>query len=174
MNGWRMWVPPESQAAGCSFSPMPSERLPGKMQAALESRDPARFGILPDTRGLRVVPGERYRLTAWVKADASFKAEPGTPGVVLRATLFEFPGKDFPGGHIFAGFKGVAIGDPTPLAGAPPPREWAKIEATIEIPDGVTHLIYFVFVWRASGRLWVDDVSIVRVPRSSPVTTAIR
>lgn len=173
MKGWHLWGPPESKAAGCTFITVPSELHSGGHQARLESRATTRFGILPDGPPLRVQPGERYRITAWVKAGADFKAEPGTPGVVLRATLFEFPGKDHPGGHLFVGAQGVAIGNPAPLADPAPPREWTKLEAVVEIPAGANHLVFFVFVWRASGTLSVDDVSLVRVPRSETLTPVL-
>ena len=174
MADWKLFVPAESQAAGCNFTTVPEDRQGGRLKAQLTSATPARFGLFPDRLPMAVRYGDRYRLTAWVKADADFQVQAGTPGITLRATLFENPEKDFPGGHIFVGAKGVAIGNPALLAGSPPPREWTKIEATIKIPHGVNYLIFFVFVWRASGKLWVDDISMVKVDASTPLTPLLQ
>jgi len=171
---WKLFVPAESQAAGCSFITVPEDRQGGQLRAQLASEAPARFGIFPDRLPIPVRYGDRYRLTAWVSADADFQVHAGTPGVVLRATLFENPEKDYPGGHIFVGFKGAAIGNPALLIGQLPSREWTKIEATIKIPRGVNYLILFVYVWRASGKLWVDDVSMVKVDASVPLTPLLQ
>ena len=168
---WNLFVPQESATAGCQFSVEDTAAHSGQKAARLRATQKARFGInYFQNLVLPIKVGHLYRLTAWVKAGADFATDPDTPGPVLRATLFDRQMKDVAGGHIFVGLQGVQRGDPSPLRGAPVPTNWTKIEGVVEIPPGTVTLILFVFCWKTSGTLWVDDVSVVEVDASgSPV-----
>lgn len=161
---WRLVVAADSNSAGCAFDVVNGQAHTGKWAALLSSKSAARFGICPTSpRFLHVRAGEHYRLTAWIKAGDDFQPEAGTAGVVIRATLFQAAGVDYKGGHIFIGLNGASQPEAAPLsAGQSVPKEWTKLESVIEIPQGVNGMTFFVFFRKASGKLWVDDVSLIR------------
>ncbi len=161
-QNWNLFVPPESAGAGCEFSVEKAPAHSGLQAARLTATKKARFGIsYYEPTPIPVKVGHHYRLTAWVKAGANFAIDSGTPGPVLRATLFDRHMKDVPGGHIFVGLSGVQRGDATQLSAATVSTDWTKIEGVVEIPEGAANMILFVFCWKTSGTLWVDDVSVV-------------
>ncbi|HWZ94850.1 MAG TPA: hypothetical protein VNW30_06610 [Opitutaceae bacterium] len=162
-DDWRMFVARGSEHAGCEFNVVAGGAHAGKIAATLKSTNPARFGICPVRPPITVKAGERYRLSAWVKAGDDFQVEPGTAGVVIRATLFQAPWVDAKDGHVFISLNGVSQPDAVHLsAGQSVPKEWTKLEGVIQIPPGVTEMAYFIFCRKASGTLWVDDVSLTR------------
>lgn len=164
---WNLFVPEESRSASCRFIFDKTETHSGNQSIQLTSLHLARFGIYADHLGpIEVKPGQRYRLTAWIKAGRNFAIEAGTPGLVLRATLFDRHLKDVPGGHVFVGLAGMRRGDATLLSSEPVPSVWTKVEGVIEIPAGTVHMILFVFCWKASGTIWLDDVSVTELGAS--------
>ena len=168
---WVMYVPKESEAAGCRMAGNCPDSHSGRPGVILKSDNFARYSIRPHAKAIQVKSGERYRLSAWVKADQGFRIESGTPGLLLRATLFAAPGVDYSRGHFYVGAKGVVLGaDPTPLGGAPMPTEWTKLEGVVEIPVGVREMSFFVFCWKTSGRVCIDQAVIEKVDGSTPLT----
>jgi len=164
---WNLFVPQESEGAGCRLTFDKIGSHSGKEAMRLTSLRMARFGIYADQpTPIQVKVGQRYRLTAWVRAGNNFAIEAGTPGLVLRATLFDRQRKDVPGGHIFVGLGGMRRGDATLLSTETVPTDWTKIEGVIEIPTGTTQMILFVFCWKSSGTIWVDDISVTEVGAS--------
>ncbi len=162
---WRLFSPAESKNAGCEFSVVAGQGRDGRHAAVLQSVNIGRYGIYPaEYMHITVKARERYKFVAWVKAGDNFHQEAGTPGVVMRATLFERPGVDYAPGHIFIGMNGVSQPSAAPLESGIVPKVWTKIEGVIEIPQGVTQMIFFVFCWKASGKFWVDDVSVTKLP----------
>ncbi|MGH8021546.1 MAG: hypothetical protein ACREIA_25345 [Opitutaceae bacterium] len=177
METWAAFVPPESADAGCSAVRDETAAHAGSASAKLYSSDFARFGVRFKGITISVKPGERYRLSAWVRLDPTFDAAEGTPGVLARLTLFDRSGSDFSGGHRYISLKGEvadspdelrwerAAGDAQDIDNAPDAAddEWLSLEAEAAIPDGVSTVAPFVFVWKGRGTLWVDDIRFERV-----------
>ena len=171
---WAMFVPKESEPASCRMAGNCSSTHSGQPGVILASNDFARYGMRPYTKSIPVIGGERYRLSAWVKADQGCRVESGTAGLLLRATLFVGPAVDYPGGHYYVGAKGVVLGaDPAPLADAPLPSEWTKLEGVVEIPAGVRTMMLFVFCWKTSGQVCIDQATIEKVDGSTPLTKVL-
>lgn len=169
---WALYVPAESDAAGCAFSIGKIDTHQGTSYAVLSAKRPTRLGLEPKANPLIVIPGEKYRLSAWVKAGPGWLAEAGLPGVVLRGTLRDVFQKELAFGHLFVGLKGVSR-DPAKLSGPPILPSWTKIEGVVEIPAGAAEMIPFVFVWNGAGQLFVDDISIDKVPADTPLTPSL-
>ncbi len=163
---WVLFVPKGDENAGCRFEPAGAGG-----GGTLSSDVTARFGIWQSV--MRVAPGARYRLKASFKPRAGFRVEPGSPGVVLRATLFSAPGIDLPSGHLFVGSRGIAQGEPGPLATDGPSPQEVRIEGVIEIPAGVHEMIPFVFCWQTAGHVDVGGLTVERVDRSVPVSPMV-
>lgn len=168
--GWILFVPPESKPLGGSLHYSSAAAHSGARGAELAAEQPARVGLRPPGGPIPVVAGERYRLCVWVKGAADFAPEPGTPGVIVRATLFRRPGVDLAAGHAYVGFKGVARARCDALGESGTLPSWTPLEAVIEIPPEATALIPFVFLWRARGSLYVDDFTLERVDADVPLT----
>jgi hypothetical protein len=168
---WEVFVPKDSDGANVSI-----DRAAGttpSSRAALELRSDrwARYGITPRIGAISVAPGQRYRLSASVRAEtAQDGSGKGERSVILRATL-RGPRGDFEGGHYYVGAKGTLF-EPTPanFGNVPTPATWTKLESVIEIPDGVTQLKFFVFNWYADSMIYVDDPKVEQVASDTPLT----
>ncbi len=163
VNRWQVFVPKDSSEATVKLSFAPKAAHDGKYGAVLSSDVPARVGLYPQPQVIAVHAGEELRVRVWVKPGPKFAVQPGTPGVVIRATLFDRQGNDHPDGHIFIGLKGTAKADPSPLAAATIAEGWNKIEGTFEVPKGAERMEFFIFMWQASGTLYVDDAAVERL-----------
>lgn len=167
---WSLFVPVESAGAECAMHPDTVEtpsKTPGLRMYSLTK---ARYAVSRDTTGIRVQQGERYRLSAWAKAGDDLTAEPGSPGLVLRGTLFSGENANARGGHLYIGTAGVARKDATKLFGKEMPREWMKIEAVIEIPEGVALLKLYAFCWYTQGTMHIADLRLEKVSPEIPAT----
>jgi hypothetical protein len=173
-KGWNLFAPPAAEGSECKFEAVSDTPHDGGQCGRLSSVGEARYAITSSPRGLAPTPGDRYRLTAWVRAGQDFTPRANTPGFVIRVTLFGDPGyqADVPGGHVYLGvdnraFRGV---DVSPLNNEPIPKEWTKLECVFAIPEGTASLNVAVFVWQGSGSVFVDDVSLENVDNSTPLT----
>jgi hypothetical protein len=162
IDSYDIFVPEENgnvvckMSAGCPDAPSKSPAI------QLSSSEIARYA-LRSKKLIDVKTGERYRLSAWVKANEGVTVGPRSPGILLRGTLYAKNRTDYPNGHIYVGTKGAARQDANKLYGVPAPLQWTKIEAVIEIPPGVVELKLFVFCWYTSGSICVDQASVEKV-----------
>ena len=169
---WEFYVLAESESAGCALSIGKVDTHQGTSYAVLSAKTPAELGLHPKANPVLVAPGEKYRFTAWIKAGPGWLTAAQSPGVVLRCTLYDAYQKELTSGPLFVGLKGVSR-DPVKLSGPPISSIWTKIEGVIEIPSGASEMIPFVFVWRGSGQVFVDDISIDKVPAETPLSTLV-
>lgn len=167
---WITFIPGESKAAECGVLAGVADTPSHQPGVTLYSHALARFAIRQAGTARLVQPGQRYRVSAWVRPHADWRAEPNTPGIVLRATLFAAPGVDAVDGHVFVGAGGASCGAPTTAILPPRREEWTHIASVIEIPPHTRFAQLFVFGWRSIGSFDVDHPEIELVDRSTSVT----
>ena len=172
--GWSLVIPPESSEAECRFEMSQDKPPQGGLSGRLSSTSEVRFGIVTRPKIGALVAGERFRVSAWVRADKDFVAKAGTPGFVLRVTLFSNPkgNEDTPGGHYYLGLgnrltRGYSV---SPLLEEAIPGVWTKIEAILEIPPETVTLDVSLFVWFGSGALYVGNIVFEPVDDTTPLT----
>jgi hypothetical protein len=170
-TGWHFGPATGSESANCRFSVVTDSPHTGKACALIQADDFARCSLEQGT--FPVTPGDRYRVSIWVRAAADALAQPGTPGVVIRLTL-RTGSADAPGGHLFVQLDNVVTQGLTPLSrDAPLPTDWTEMTGVVEIPPGADHCDPGIYLWLAKGSVYFDDYSIEKVDPSvapTPVT----
>lgn len=169
-GGWTLFVPDESKDKNCLFDIVSTSPHSGTSCAHFKSDDYARFGISPAT-GIPVAAGEHYRVTAWVRADPAALVRAKSPGFVIRLNLRE-GGADATGGPFYIEPGNVVSRDKPTDSFTALPKEWTKVEAVIEIPNGVDTVFPALFSWWVAGSIFVDDFSFEKVDTSSSSTDA--
>ena len=158
-RNWTAFIPSESASAGCSAVRDASLSHSGAASVRLTSEAPARYGVRPRNLVFSVRPGERYRLSAWVRRSARFVPAEGTPGVVARFTLLDATREDSAAGHLFAALDGSISSDIGSIPAVHiPVDEWVQLIGEISVPDGCAEIVPIIFVWCGHGTLWVDDI----------------
>ena len=122
--------------------------MSGAASAALEGKPSWEREVAVQTPFIRtVVPGQHYRVSAWVKA--------GEPGTRVRLEALSYKG----------GAYDVRLSKPETTVGT----EWQEIEGTFRLPQpgdggyrqGMETTFYIRFILRQDeGTLWVDDVAL--------------
>lgn len=167
-NGkWNLFVPPESSTAGCRFKVSTDTGKSGLPIISMSSVSLARYALRQNSGSFAVVAGQRYRLSARVRAGANFKHHESSPGIILRGTLFTAPGVDYDKGHYCLSAGGSTLGAPERLGPSPVPLDWTPITGVVEIPAGVTQLKFFVFSWWTTGEVLIDDPKVELVPSNT-------
>ena len=164
MSRWKSpYIPADSQEKGCVFTLSETDTHSGQFCAAMEAAEPgARMAITPANMPLAVQLGS-YHVTVWVRAGENFRADPSQTGMLIRLAYFsganktplKFQSIDWKG-HVLDGVN------PSGWATAPVPKAWTEINAVIDVPNGAERLAMDLFLWRATGKLYFDDVSIIR------------
>lgn len=170
---WFLFVPAESRHADCQIFEDVVDTPSKRTGIRLTSKEKARFGFRRDGPAIQVSAGERYHLSAWVRIADDASVEPGSPGVVLRATFFSNTGVAFSGGHVYIGTRGVTTRDAEKLFGAPLPHRWEKVAATIEIPSGVKEMKFYLFCWYTAGNVYFDEPRIEKHQSGTPITPVL-
>ncbi len=181
-SGFGIFVPNESKDKNCEFIVSDDNPHSGAGCAELSSTDYARYGIGPKDP-VNVAPGERWRVTAWLRAAPGTHVQKGTPGFLIRLGFYNDK-KEIPGAYcIFVGVNGKpvlqAAADDLDASdfGSELPSVWTKIEAVFEIPrtlgpiDGLFGPS--LFAWRTKGKLYIDDVTLEKVAADTPLSAAI-
>ncbi len=163
---WKeLYIPAESSDKGCTFTLSETEAHSGQLCAVFEATAPgARFALTPKNMPVAVKPG-RYKLSAWVRAEENFKIDPGQSGMLIRISFYNGEDKN-PVHAISVDWRGRVIEGSKSLgalSNSTMPKEWTQMSAEIEVPSDVDKLSLDVFYWRASGRLYVDDVSLEKI-----------
>lgn len=173
-NGWLLYVSEQSQAVPCSIEPVKEDRKSGASAGAMVSEDFASFSISPELfaggeKALAVYPGERWRLSFWVRATEE-TASTASPAFFVRFPLLKDWKKT--GRLVFVGINGnVEIRDASgslDIAGitADLPNEWTQVSAEFEIPseDNANQLGRPEFYARGvKGPIVLDDIVLSRV-----------
>jgi hypothetical protein len=166
-TGWGIFIPDESKDKNCRFDVVADSPHSGTSCLRFQSDDFARFCVGTDF--IPVQPGDRYRITVWVRAGADAAVLPKTPGFVIRLFL-RAGGTDAPGGHMFIAPGGIVTRN-TPASGdSKLPTDWTQMQAVVEIPAGVDSVGPGLFTWWTKGSVFADDFSIEKVDASTPLT----
>lgn len=167
-QGWSLFIPGDAKDKGCTLTNVSGRTGTG---AQIEASQAARYGLASGIKVSNV--GERYRITAWVKADAAAEAQGDNPGVTIRVIFSDPKGKDISMG--FAVADGRAFKDPIKMESSkvPLPKVWTRLEIVMEVPAGATTLNYNLFSWRSKGKIIWDDVSVSPVGKDVPLSTLL-
>lgn len=169
-RGWSLYDPAKSASAACQFQVVADNAHGGGGAMELSSAGPSRYAVLQYLKSASFTAGQKYRVSAWVRAGDDFVASSKTPGFLLRVSMF---GPGFSNsGMYFLGFNGLGGDSPAVLAGQEVPRTWTKIEGVFEMAANVEKVNVCLLVDSGVGRVYVDDVSIERVSDSTPVGAA--
>ena len=169
LTGWKTAVSNDSKDKNCSAAISSDHPHQGFYCMRLETGDYGRVSVSANLQPVQ--PKDRYRVTAWMRAETGVPVREGEPGFLIRVTLFQ-NGKDAPSGHILIDAESrVYRGNSPRGAGRNDlPSAWKKIEAVIEIPEDATHASLNAFNWNAKGAVFVDDIMAVKVPPQTPLT----
>lgn len=177
LAGWELVVGPESRGVGAVTEAKAAADAPHGGQASARMNTDVRIRYTLSTDGkapIPVVPGQRYRVGAWVKVAPDAVLQPGQALVYLRLALMEAPGQSTrdPRGNLHVGLAGTMArtADLPKLAGADLPGEWRKIEGVVEIPPGQAFVAIGLFVERVVGAVYWDDVVLEGVDPSTPLS----
>lgn len=166
-EGWKVYVPDESKDKNCRFDIVSESPHSGSNCAKLASDDFARFSIGSDV--IPVQPGQKYRVTAWVRADSAASVRPKGAGFAIRFNLRDGE-RDAEGGHLFVAPENIVTRNTPAGLANPLPTEWTKIEVVIEIPPGVDAMLPGLFSWWTKGAIYVDDFTVEKVDASTEAT----
>lgn len=160
--GWDAFGQREGAETSTSFSVVDDRPRSGTGTARLWSDAIARHGF--EASRFPVEAGEKYRISAWVRADDSTKLDRGAPGPVVRLTLLGSDGRsDAPGGHYFLGLnRWTGRNQVPPAIIGELPKEWTQMEAVVEIPPDTGYVVPHFFSWNAKGALFFDDITITK------------
>jgi len=169
---WGLFVPKDGEGMIDGFQISNEAPHSGVSSALMKLTGPGRCAL--NANLIPVQPGERYRLTAWVKFSGNSVLTQGMPGAFIRATLMESAGKDIadPRRHMHIGLSGkmARVDNVAKLAVSELPKQWTKIEGVIEIPAGTTIMGPALFVQGVTGDVSWDDVSVEAVPANTPLS----
>lgn len=166
--GWTLFSV-ENESGRISFETADDFPHSGRLAACLKSDSMARYGLLTDA--LKVAPGERYRISTWVRAALDAKLATDGAGPVIRLT-FQQSGKAAGASdvHYYAGLNQWLGRRPNSSSGAEFPRSWSRIEAVVEIPRDVSYLGLRLYAWKMQGTLYFDQVEVTQVTAETPLT----
>jgi len=174
-KGWSVFAPQDAQAAGAKLDTAAEGPREGGLAGAMSCSEATRFAIVNFAKQTGFVAGDRYRVSAWVKAGSDFEALPGTPGFMLRVSMFS-DGSGSQGtaeGLFYVGMTGAVKGpDVSSFKDQEFPKEWTKLEGIYEVAPDTARMNAAVFIWKGKGTLLVDDVRIEPVDKSTALSVA--
>jgi sialate O-acetylesterase len=176
---WKVFVPDESKDKGCAFSISSVSPHSGDHCAELKSAEFARFSVGHMMyNGPSPRPGERYRLSFWVRADTDTVAR-GSPAFVVRMLLFNETGGPLPDAPaLFFGLNGrsalqfQAKGVDLSSLGGDLPSVWTQVVCDFEVPANLSIgkvLSPEFSAYYTRGSIYLDDVSLERIEQDVPV-----
>jgi hypothetical protein len=168
-SGWFLFVPDASAGSNCSLR-IDKGSGRGESAAAVVSSDLSARYALASTKHPAVRAGERYRITAWVKADRNVKLEVGTPGIMIRLLFKNDDGKELKkGGLTFISMAGaVENNNPANIVTESIPYDWTLIEAVVEVPAGAATMDIQLTSSKTQGALFWDDVEVGKIEDDTP------
>jgi peptidoglycan/xylan/chitin deacetylase (PgdA/CDA1 family) len=174
-KGWSVFAPQDAQGAGAKIDTTAEGPHEGGLAGTMSCAEAVRFAIVNFSKQANFTPGDRYRLSAWVKAGPDFEALPGTPGFMLRASMFsDSTGSQGTGeGLFYLGTTGAVKGpDVSSFKDQAVPKEWTKLEGVFEVPPDTVRMNACAFIWKGKGTLLVDDVRIEPVDKATPLSAS--
>lgn len=180
MDGWEVFLGPEFRSTGAVYEGKVQEGVfhEGSAAVALNTDVPIRYGISSTAKNpIPVDGGARYKVTGWVKFSDDAVLQPNRGSVYLRLALLDAPGHatEDPLGNIHIGLDGKVARTPdvAKLVCHEIPRDWQKIEAVVDIPEGQNYVVMGLFADRISGTAYWDDISLERVEKDTPLSPVL-
>lgn len=165
-TGWNApYIPNDSLDRQCTFEVVKESPHSGKTCARLASEDGGRIAISPKGTPIPVEPGEKFKVSLWIKAGKNFSGHGNQSGMLLRMDMMN--GKDSVG-IVTIDWKGQSRllspqDNPNDFVTEPLPTQWTKVEAEFVIPNDTTSMRPAVFLWRGTGEFFIDDFVIERI-----------
>ncbi|MCE0497171.1 MAG: hypothetical protein LV481_04405 [Methylacidiphilales bacterium] len=169
-TGWSLFVPPDSKDKNCHFTISHDSPHTGSSCALMQADTFARCGLAAPN--ISIQPGERYRITAWVRGGVDLRVQPNTAGILIRLTLLQNK-QEAPGGDFYLALNGNMTRKDIPTNLAAVPAQWTRMEAVVETPADADTMRPCLFFWRAMGSLYIDDFTVEKVDASVPLTSLI-
>jgi hypothetical protein len=169
-GSWSTFVPTEAQESGATWALSDKEVHGGSQAGEMSCTQDARFALLNFVKGHDFSAGKRYKVTAWVKAGSSFVPQSGTPGYAIRVSMFADGGGDGGLFYLGTGNKAVAGPDTRVFNDQDLPKDWTKLEGVFQVNPGTARVNVCLFIWKGTGSLFLDDVSLEEVDDSVPLT----
>ncbi len=172
-EGWRVAVPTNFSDKEVAITVCPEAAKSGGNGLAMSSAECIRYAAIGGVQKTLypLIPGERFCVSAWVRAGNDFTQRPNTVGFCIRVTTGTQ--RDGPGDPpIYFGFENHAARGNSWQRDIEVPKTWTKISSVFEIPQNQeTKFVDITFqVAEASGTIYLDDVSLERVPETTPLT----
>ena len=170
-KGWAPFIPDDAKPNECKVEV--STKNPHEGQSlCLSCNAVSRFAATTVIKDVETVPGDRYRISLWVRAGDDFQPAAGTPGFMARVTFFSDPKTWAPadGGNFH-----LAIGNRTAI-GSPPssveelPKTWTKTEGVFEIPPNTAFMNIALYVLKGTGSVFIDDIVMEKVDSTTPLS----
>ena len=168
-NGWSLWVAPDSQPDNCHQDICAENPHSGAACLKLSADQVSRFSV-GRKETFTVQAGERYRISVWLRGNAEFA--PNTPGFLIRVRLLS-QATPANGGSIdllHIGLDGKVIRNAVPSTGPAIPVQWTEVSSVVEIPAGAAKIDVGIFLWNATGSIYLDDFSLEQVDASTPLS----
>jgi len=167
---WQVFIPKNSPPPVIRISSEAVTTPSGRVALGMRPSTSTRYGITPKSAPISVTPGQRYRLSAFIRAEfANAGNNSDASSTVLRATLWGDKG-EFGGGHYFVGIKGTLLeSTPARFGTDPTPAIWSKLESVVEIPKSVNKLRFVIFS-RGNGIIYIDEPKVELVPINTPLS----
>ncbi|MFA6960419.1 MAG: hypothetical protein WC205_06700 [Opitutaceae bacterium] len=173
---WGLYSGKDAEGAGAALAVSNEVAHSGVNSLKLSCPIIARYSAGPMLGSAGVVkPGDRFRLSLWVRAGKDFVQKPGSHGFVVRATLRTPERVDSPEGNFYFTSPDHALRatydeSRASLGTSSVSREWKPLTVVFEIPPGVQYLGLNLFVESGSGSLFIDDVVLTKVDASVAMT----
>jgi hypothetical protein len=167
LANWSPFVPAESHDKNCRFTISQDSPHTGTSCGLMQADGFARFGL--GAPAFPIQPGERYRISVWVRGGTDLQFQPGTAGILIRLTLAQ-NNKESPGGNLFLALNGELTREGPSTDPARIPTPWTQMEAVVEAPADADSMGPVLFFWYAKGSLYIDDFTIEKVDASVPLT----
>ena len=161
---------PDSQRNSCHQDICAENPHSGAACLKLSADEISRFSV-GRKETFTVQAGERYRIRVWTRGNAEFA--PNAPGFLIRVRLLSQPTPGANGGSIdllHIGLDGKVTRNAVPSTGLAIPVQWTEVSSVVEIPDGVTKMDIGIFLWNATGSIYLDDFSLENVDASTPLS----
>jgi hypothetical protein len=176
---WGLYFGKDAEGAGAAIAVSNEVAHSGVNSLKLSCPVIARYSAGPMLGSAGVVkPGDRFRLSLWVRAGKDFVQKPGSHGFIVRATLRTPDRVDSPEGNFYFTSPDHALRatydeSRSSLGTSPISREWKPLTVVFEIPSGVQYLGLNLFVESGSGSLFIDDVVLTKVDTSVALTSLL-
>lgn len=171
-KAWSVFAPPDSQGGAPSLEVTGDDPHTGGACGVMSATSPVRFAAVNFVTN-KWTAGDRFRVSAWIKAGADYQPQSGTPGFMVRVTMFPPDGVTIaPQDGLF--YVGLGKATKGPDTGAyndqTVPTTWTKVEGVFQVADGTDRLNVCAFIWKGSGNLYIDDFRLEPVDKSTPLS----